>query len=146
MRKSWGYRPVWTDLENFQQQIGNIVNAVSQAAREDVTCTEYPIMDVYEKNGEIYVVAELPGLVQENVNLQFEENVLTISGKVDKTAETGLTAVREERFNGPFKRSIRTSYPVDLEHIKAEMKNGILTIYLPKHQAAKPKTINIKVE
>lgn len=144
MRRNWGPRPIWNDLENVRQHVGKIISEAMESGREDITCTDFPIMDIYQKDGELLVYAELPGLEQSDVNLELEDNVLTISGRIKRDDEN-LRPIRTERYEGEFKRSVRASYTVDIEKVKAEIKNGVLMVYLPKHAAAKPKTINIEI-
>ena len=146
MRKHWVYRPLWNDLENMRHNVGKIISDAVEAGRDDITCTEFPTIDVYEKDGELWIYAELSGMTKEDISLQFEDNVLSISGTVAREDEDGLRAIRTERYEGAFKRSIRASYPVDVEQITAEITNGLLTVSLPKHVSAKSKTIDISVQ
>ncbi len=146
MRKHWVYRPLWNDLESMRHNFGKIISDAVEADRDDFTCTEFPPIDVYERDGELWIYAELSGMTKEDISLQFEDNVLSISGNITREEEDDLRAIRTERYEGTFKRSIRASYPVDVEKITAEMTNGLLTVSLPKHVSAKPKTIDISVQ
>lgn len=148
MKANWGYRTnrsLWEELENLRRQMGQAFNDVFEVSREDMTCTTYPFLDILQKEGELVVMVDLPGLTKEDVQLQFEDNLLTISGVMSTSEAEDMKLVRNERFTGDFKRTIRANYKVDAENISAEMKNGQLIVKLPKHQAAQAKTINITV-
>ncbi len=146
MKSNWKYRTIWDELENLRNQMGQAFTEAFDTGRDDVTCTTYPFLDVLEKNGELWVKVELPGMSKDKVHLHIEDNVLTISGEIEKEESEDNQYIRNERFFGKFKRNIRTNYQVDSEKIGAEMQDGLLTVYLPKHQRAKAKTININID
>jgi HSP20 family protein len=107
-----------------------------------------PALDVAER-GDAYVVhAELPGVSPEQVDLQFEQNVLTIRGtkpaSFDASSEGELRVFAAERVHGGFERSVRLPEFVDAERIEANFTNGLLTITIPKAQAAQPRKITIR--
>jgi len=107
-----------------------------------------PALDVAER-GDAYVVnAELPGVSPEQVDLQFEQNVLTIRGtkpaSFDVSSEGELRVFAAERVHGSFERSVRLPEFVDAERIEANFTNGLLTITVPKAQAAQPRKITIR--
>jgi HSP20 family protein len=107
-----------------------------------------PALDVAER-GDAYVVhAELPGVNPEQVDVSFEQNVLSIRGtkpaSFDVAAEGELRVFAAERVHGTFERSVRLPDFVDADHIDARFTNGLLTITVPKAQAAKPRKIEIR--
>ena len=106
-----------------------------------------PMLEVTETEGEWRVHAELPGVDPKDVTITVTGNLLTLRGekKFEEKGE-GENVRRAERRYGKFLRSLE--FPVDLDAAKvvAKAKNGILTIHLPKAEAALPKTIDIKVE
>ena len=107
-----------------------------------------PAVDVVEKKDAYIMYAELPGVDSSQVDISFEQNVLTVRG----TKRSGLDSVKQgelrvyaaERVSGAFERSIRLPEYVDGEHISAEFTNGLLTITVPKAQAAQARRIEIK--
>ena len=108
-----------------------------------------PPMDVAER-GDAYVVhTELPGVASEQVELAFEQNVLTIRGtkapSFDAANEGELRLFAAERISGSFERSVRLPEYVDADRIEATFVNGLLTITVPKAEAAKPRRIELKV-
>lgn len=104
-----------------------------------------PAIDIYESDDAIKISAELPGLDKKDVEITVENNVLTIKGekKLDKEIKKERY-YRCERCYGTFTRSFTLADYVDPESIKAQFKNGILEIAIPKKEHAKPKEITIE--
>ena len=105
-----------------------------------------PPVDIYEKDGNIVVKAELPGVDPKDVDVRIENNTLTIRGerKIDHEVKQE-NYHRVERAYGAFTRSFSLPSVLDQEKIKAEFKDGVLQVTLPKHEKALPKQINIAV-
>jgi len=103
-----------------------------------------PAMDIVEKENEIVVNAELPGVKKEDIKITFENNVLTLSSdqKPSEASEKSTVLLKEIRTSG-FNRSVKFGFEVDAAKISAEMSNGVLTITLPKTEAVKAKEISI---
>ena len=106
-----------------------------------------PSLDVYDEKDQFVVTAELPGLTKEDINLSFEDGVLSISGerKQAKEIKEGET-FRSERSFGKFQRSVTLPTAVDSSKISASYKDGILTVTLAKSEAAKPKQIAVNID
>jgi len=107
-----------------------------------------PALDIVEKRDAYIVVAELAGVTQNDVELSFEQNVLTIRGQknpsLDPSRDGELRVYTAERVSGTFERAIRLPEFVDSEKIAAELRDGLLTITIPKATAAQPRKIEIK--
>ena len=103
-----------------------------------------PALDVYQDKDQFTVVAELPGLKKEDIELSLQNGVLTISGerKQEKKNEEGY---RNERFSGRFQRSVTLPTSVDGDKVKATYQDGILKVVLPKAEEAKPKQIQVSI-
>jgi HSP20 family protein len=106
-----------------------------------------PAIDLLQTEDEVIVKASLPGLGAEDVHISVTADVLTLSGefKQDEERKDATYHIREHRF-GAFERSIMLPTDVQTDQAKADFTNGILTINLPKAEAVKPKTINIKAK
>jgi len=107
-----------------------------------------PALDVAER-GDAYVIhVELPGVSPEQVDVSFEQNVLTIRGtkpaSFDVAAEGELRVFAAERVHGSFERAVRLPEFVDADWIEASFANGLLSITVPKAQAAQPRRITIR--
>ncbi|HYZ73817.1 MAG TPA: Hsp20/alpha crystallin family protein [Chthoniobacterales bacterium] len=103
-----------------------------------------PALDLYQDKDHFTVVAELPGLKKEDIDLSLQNGVLTISGerKQEKKGEEGY---RNERFFGRFQRSVTFPTSVDGNKVKATYQDGILKVVLSKSEEAKPKQIEVSV-
>jgi HSP20 family protein len=105
-----------------------------------------PAVDIYEKDGNIVLKAELPGIEPKDVDVRVENNILTLKGERRFEEEVQKESYqRVERAYGAFTRSFTLPTVVDTEKIKAEFKDGVLRMTLPKKEEAKPKQISINV-
>jgi HSP20 family protein len=105
-----------------------------------------PTADIVETKDEILIRAELPGLMEKDVDIELENAVLTIKG--ERTAEKEVDEKgyrRIEREYGTFLRTFTLPTNVETEKIAATFVNGLLEVHLPKKEGAKPKTIRIDV-
>ena len=106
-----------------------------------------PRINVEETDNDWIISAELPGVEKENVKVNFQDNVLTISGeKKFEKEEKEKNFHRIERSYGKFSRSLNINSPVLADKIEAGYKDGVLTVTLPKAEEAKPKLIDVKVK
>ncbi len=108
-----------------------------------------PRVNVSETEKEVIVSAELPGMDEKDINLELDENTLTIRGeKRSEHEEKGRHWHRVESSYGTFQRTIPLPAGIDTEKAKAQMKKGVLTVTLPKRpeEVAKRRTIEIKAE
>ncbi len=104
-----------------------------------------PALDLHQDKDAFFVHAELPGMKKEDVTLSLHDGVLTLAGE-RRPAQDDKTTLRNERFFGRFERSITLPTPVDGTRVTAAYENGILTVTLPKAEAAKPRQIEINVK
>ncbi len=103
-------------------------------------------MEMKVNENEYTLTALLPGLSTEEINIQFNNGVLSIDGEYRDIREEGSEYLFSEMPAGKFSRSIEVNDPVVTEKISAGMKDGVLTIHLPKAEEAKPKTIKINAK
>jgi len=106
-----------------------------------------PAIDLYQDAEQVVVRAMLPGLKPADVQISITADVLTLRGefKLQNDPKDATYHLREQRL-GAFERSLRLPTVVQTDKAKAEFEDGILTISLPKAEAVKPRTINIKVK
>lgn len=103
-----------------------------------------PNVDIFESENELVVKAELPGIDPKDVELNVENNVLSISGHRKLEFEDKKENYhRVERAYGSFSRSFSLPRLIDETKIEAEYKDGVLTVHIPKHEKAKPRQIKI---
>jgi len=105
-----------------------------------------PALDLYEDKDTLYVKVELPGMKREDVDVSLHEGSLSISGeRKSEQKHEDAEVYRAERFFGRFQRTVTLPTPVAADKVKAQYKDGILTITLPKTEEAKPKQIDVSV-
>jgi HSP20 family protein len=106
-----------------------------------------PSVDILEDEKDIVVRAEIPGVTKEDLNVTLEDGVLTISGETKEEKETKKKQIyRSERSYGSFTRSFRLPEALDQDKVKAQFKDGILEIRVPKTAEEKKKGMAIRVE
>jgi HSP20 family protein len=117
-----------------------------RATQEQNLTTWAPAVDIYEGENELVVKADLPDVKPENLDIRVENNILTIRGerKFEKRADE-KNYLRVERAYGSFARSFSLANTVNTEAIKADYKDGVLTLSIPKREEAKPKQIKVNV-
>ena len=106
-----------------------------------------PRVDVEENDNEFVVSAELPGIKKDEIKVNFQDGIMTISGeKKFENEEKRKNFHRIERSYGKFSRSLEFTSNVVADKISADYKDGILSITLPKSEEAKPKLIDVKIK
>jgi HSP20 family protein len=103
-----------------------------------------PNADIYETTNELAVVLEMPGIEKGNVDIRVEDDVLHVEGRLDLSKYAGLQPLYTEYNVGYYARSFQLSSKIDQNKIAAEMKDGVLSLTLPKVEEAKPRTIQIR--
>ena len=103
-----------------------------------------PNADVFETDDTLTVVLEMPGVDRENIAINVENGLLTVEGRINFTKYEGLQPVYSEYNVGPYRRSFRLSSRVNQDKISAEMRDGVITLVLPKAEEAKPRRIEVK--
>lgn len=103
-----------------------------------------PVVELFERENELVLRADLPGISRDEIEIEVENSMLTLSGerKQDVEIEAGKS-YRSERTYGAFKRSFKFAPTVDVSRISATHKDGVLEIVLPKMEQAKPKRVEI---
>jgi HSP20 family protein len=99
--------------------------------------------DIFEDQSALTVILEMPGVEKNNVDIRVEDGVLTIEGRVDFAKYEGMTPVYTEYNVGHYRRSFSLSNNIDQSKITADMKDGVLTVTLPKAEEAKPRRISV---
>lgn len=116
------------------------------AAQEGSAATATPAIDVIDRNGEVVVKAEMPGVAKEDIDISLHENTLTIRGEVKEGSETkdGNYSYSERNYRY-FARAINIPFKIRQEGIKAALRDGVLTISLPKVLEEQPRKITVEV-
>jgi len=140
-------RDPFLNLSNWQDQVNRIYEATFPGHSEGSALTSWaPAVDIYETENELVMKADLPDINEKDLDVRVENNMLTIRGErkfEQKVKEENY--LRIERTYGSFSRSFSLPNTVSTETIKAEYKNGVLTVEMPKRAESKPKQVKINV-
>lgn len=138
------------ELASMQDRMNRMWSSVYDRAPDDVAGrgSWLPPVDIYETDGKDLVLkAELPGLKREDIELTVENNTLTIKGQRRRDEE-----IREERYHrvervvGPFSRSFSLPATLEPSRVRAEYRDGVLTITLPVREESRPRQIQVDVK
>jgi HSP20 family protein len=103
-------------------------------------------VDLYEQDGKLMVRAAVPGINPQDLEVQVENNVLTISGETKSDLESNEAKIyRREVSYGRFTRSVRLPEGLDLEKVDAQFANGVVTISLPRLEEQKPQALKVPI-
>jgi HSP20 family protein len=103
----------------------------------------FPPINVFRKNDDFIAVIELPGVSREELDIQAKQNIIRISGQKQIQRDERCSFHRRERVSGNFDRSITLPVQIDAEGIKAEYRDGLLTLFIPRAESDKPRAIRI---
>jgi len=134
-------------VSSLQDQINRLFSDTFDRSFDEANLTPWaPAVDIYETEHELVVKADLPDVKPEDLDIRVENNILTIRGerKFEKKVNEN-NYLRVERSYGSFSRSFSLANTVNAEAIKADYKDGVLTLSVPKREEAKPKQIKVQV-
>lgn len=118
-----------------------------QETREEATIPArifVPDADIYENEDALTVILEMPGVARDNVKVGVEDGVLNVEGQLDLSKYQGLRPLYTEYNIGHYARSFHLSSKIDQHKITASMKDGVLSLTLPKVEESKPRKIEVK--
>jgi HSP20 family protein len=142
---------VWSGLgrlSSLRDEIDRLFDApFAELARSSNLLSGWtPALDMHEDKDNVIVKAELPGMKKEEIEISLHDGTLSISGErksEDKFEDAEV--YRAERFVGRFQRTVNLPSAVNADKVKAQYKDGVLTVTLPKTEEAKPKQIDVQV-
>lgn len=132
----------------FNNDIFNTYFRPSQLIEEARSTDLTPSIDIRERENDYLVSADMPGVKKENIDVQIENGVLTVTGEVEQVEDEkdGERLIRQERFYGKYVRSLRLGKQINTGKIEASLKDGVLHLTLPKAEEVKPKKVAIKID
>ena len=136
------------DVLALQNRMNSLFQEYNRSGEGDALTTAafVPPVDIYEDEHKIVLKLEVPGMKESDLDIQLENNVLTVKGERKfERDEKNKGFHRMERSYGSFVRYFTLPDTVDTENVKAEYKAGVLSITLPKKEVAKPKAIKVQV-
>ena len=102
-----------------------------------------PTADIYETKDSLTVVLEMPGVAKDSVDIRVEDGVLNVDGRLDFSKYEAMQPLYTEYNIGHYSRSFRLPSQIDQSKIAADLKDGVLSLVLPKAEKAKPRTVQI---
>ena len=108
------------------------------------TSDQYPLVNLYDSKEQLTIVAEIPGVDKNSINIQFHNGNMTLSGKRELKRFGKSEMLRQEQPEGSFEKTIRVPVKIKDSEINAKFENGFLCITLPKAEEAKPHQITIQ--
>ena len=137
--------PVWHQLTDLQGEVNRLFDQWGDRGRHLLGLAGYPALNLWEDEDALTLETELPGLEMKDVEIYVTgQNQLTIKGERKSLVVEKGTLQRQERGFGTFVRSLTLPAPVDETKVEAHLDNGVLRLRMPKHEAAKPRKIEIK--
>jgi HSP20 family protein len=137
----------YSGLSGLQEQVNRLFEgSFPRRADYSALTTWAPAVDIYETENELVVKADLPEVNEKDIDVRVENNTLTVRGErkfEEKTEKENY--LRVERTYGSFSRSFSLPNTVNNEAIRADYKNGVLTVTLPKRAESKPKQVKVNV-
>jgi HSP20 family protein len=103
----------------------------------------FPPINVFQQGEDYLAIIELPGVNKDDLEVQAKENLIRISGKKTINYKEGVSVHRRERVSGEFDRTLSIPVQVDPDGIKAEFRDGVLALLLPRAESDKPRSIKI---
>ena len=137
--------PTFGRLANLQDELDRLFESPLRMFESPLTGWA-PALEVKEDKETFAISVELPGMKREDISVSLQDGALVISGerKTEKVEE-GAEIHRQERFYGKFQRALTLPAPVAADKVKAQYKDGVLVVTLPKTEEAKPKQIDVSV-
>lgn len=134
---------IWREMERMQREMNRLFNDYTPFRYR--AAPSYLALNLWADEESVVVRAELPGLTPEDIDISIDDGDLTLSGRRSREEHPqDATYHRQERNYGSFTRSIRLPFKIEANEVEATMKNGVLTLTLPRAEEDKPKKITIK--
>lgn len=136
----------WTTLGHVNHLLDNVFHKKHLKENESFFAHWQPAVDIKEEQHRFLVIADLPGVSPEHIEISWENNLLTVKGKrEEETQEEKNNYTRVERSMGAFQRSFSLPNTANSEGISAQTRHGVLEISIPKKQQAQPRKISVQV-
>jgi HSP20 family protein len=135
------------ELAALQNEMGRWMNQAAGGTTpggDGQSSSWLPAVDVWETEKELVLSFDLPGIPEDQISVELDDNILTVSGQRERAQEeTGERFYRYERRFGTFSRSVTLPTGVNENEVKADCKDGVLEVHVPKPEEQKPKRIQV---
>lgn len=149
VRRNWPSRPafedVFADFDQLRREMSRLLESPARSENGRLGSGVFPPMNVTQDADNFYVRAEVPGIKASELSISAVKNRLSIAGKREIQNENERVSYhRQERPEGSFNRTLTLPSDLDVDRVEARYADGILTLKLPKAEAAKPRLISVK--
>ncbi|MBN1610053.1 MAG: Hsp20/alpha crystallin family protein [Polyangiaceae bacterium] len=149
IRRVWPSRPTFEsafpDFDQLRREMMQLVDTLSPETYSEAGTGVFPPINIAQDKDNFYVRAEVPGVKAEQLSISALNKQVSISGKREIAAEREHASYhRRERAEGSFNRTVTLPTDIDASRVEARCASGILTVVLPKAEAAKPRQIVVK--
>jgi HSP20 family protein len=103
----------------------------------------FPPINVFQQGDSLVAILEVPGVNKDDLEIQAKGNTIRVSGKKAISYPEGVSLHRRERLSGSFDRTLTVPMQIDTEAIKAEYRDGVLALFIPRAESDKPRTVSI---
>jgi HSP20 family protein len=135
------------ELASIQGEMGRLMNGLLEGQQSRGNQSWVPPVDVWETGSELVYAFDLPGIPEESIEVEVQDDTLTVSATRQKTVEeNGDRFYRVERRFGSFSRAVGLPQGVDDSRIQASYRDGVLEIRVPKPEEAKPRRIHLRLD
>lgn len=142
---AWDWRNPFEEIERVRRRIDSLFEDLTGGMLREPMAGVYPLMNVTEDKDNYYVRAEIPGIKADDLDISVTADSLTLSGERKIPVEDENAKYhRREREAGKFSRILSLPAQIDTEKVEARCDDGVLTVVLPKAEAAKPRQIAVK--
>jgi HSP20 family protein len=145
--RMWGYEtPLFSQFRRLEQELDDLLGGNTLTGTRDIRSLPaggFPAINVGATQDEVTVYLFAPGLDPRKLEISIQQNLLSIAGEREVSADPNATYYRRERFTGSFRRSIGLPEDVDPDRVDARYVNGILKITVRRRETAKPRQIEV---
>jgi HSP20 family protein len=103
----------------------------------------FPPINIFQQADDFVAIIELPGVDKNDLEIEVKENMIRISGRKTISYDSGASVHRRERVSGVFDRTISVPIQIDPDAVKAEFRNGVLALFIPRAESDKPRAIKV---
>jgi HSP20 family protein len=137
--------PFFNELRQFERQLDDLVSGGTgwSGGIRSLPPGTFPAINVASTDDGLVVYVFAPGVDPKSLDIQLQQNVLSITGKREVPVEKGATYYRQERFSGEFRRTLTLPDDIDPEKVEAACRDGIVTISVKRRESAKPRQIPV---
>ncbi len=133
----------WLAFHELQREVDRVLDTIGVSTPRTALARAFPALNIWDEGDALLAEAELPGLKSEDLEILAQGNTLTLKGTRRSADADNSVYHRRERETGEFSRAISLPVDIDAEHVEATLRDGILTLRLPKAEAAKPRKVTV---